>query len=215
MYCATSGMVLDELVVEAAAQHREQAGEIDLLLVERARQQHVFVAVVRHHHDVGRKRADAQRDVVEVARRVVVRDQLLGLDADRRQLAGQQLGRAGAELAALVDDHRALGDVAGGLVDLAERDDAVVDADAEAGLQAEDVLEPAVDDQVGGADIDQERRVVLGGRLAGGDADRALEAADIGRDALPRSSSRPRRRRPRPWTGCRPAAPRAWRRPSP
>ena len=61
--------------------------------------------------------------------------------------------------------------------------DALVDADTEARLDAEHVLEAARHDQVGGADVDQERRVVLGGSLAGGDADRALVAADIGSDA--------------------------------
>ena len=83
-----------------------------------------------------------------------------------------------------VDDHRRLGDAARRLVERAQRGDALVDAGAEARHEAEDVLEAAVHDQVGGADIDQERRAVLRRGLAGGDADRALEAADIGRDAL-------------------------------
>ncbi len=84
----------------------------------------------------------------------------------------------------LVDDHRALGDAVRGLVQGPECGDAVVDADAEARLQPEHVLEATRHDQVGGTDIDQEGRVVFGGGLAGGDADRALEAADIGGHTL-------------------------------
>ncbi len=52
------------------------------------------------------------------------------------------------------------------------------------GFRRNTFLRPRLIEQVGGADIDQEGRAVLGGGLAGGDADRALEAADIGGHAL-------------------------------
>ena len=60
---------------------------------------------------------------------------------------------------------------------------AVLRDDAEAGPEAEGVLQPARDDLVGHADVDHVGQVVARGRLRGGEADRAGEAADDGRDA--------------------------------
>ena len=57
-------------------------------------------------------------------------------------------------------------------------------ADAEARREAEGVLQPARDDLVGDADIDEIGQVVARGGLRGGEADRAGEAADDGDDAL-------------------------------
>src|SRR4029453_18431754 len=53
----------------------------------------------------------------------------------------------------------------------------------EPGPEPERVLEAARDDVVGNPDVDQVGQVVAGGRLAGGEADRAGIAADDGRDA--------------------------------
>jgi hypothetical protein len=60
MYCGDIGLLLDQLEVEAAPEHAEHAGQVDLLLVEGAGQQHVFVLVVAHDHDVGLEALDAQ-----------------------------------------------------------------------------------------------------------------------------------------------------------
>jgi hypothetical protein len=112
-----------------------------------------------------------------------VLDDLLDLDVDARQPVGQELRGAGAEFRALVNDDRALGDLAGAAVDAVERLDRLVDAFAEARLEAEHVVQPAIGDQVGGPDIDDVRDAVLGGGLARGQHDGALEAADDRGDA--------------------------------
>ena len=86
-------------------------------------------------------------------------------------------------------------------------------ADLVAGAEAEGVLQAALDDLVGDADVDHVRQVVLGRRLRRGQADRARVGADDGRARRPRSSSRPRRCRPAACSARRRAPPRASRRP--
>ncbi len=74
--------------------------------------------------------------------------------------------------------HRGLGDAAGALVDVAEAGKGVVDALAVAGRQPEDVLQAPVDERVRHADVDHERRAVLGRGLRGRQCDGARVAAD-------------------------------------
>ena len=69
-------------------------------------------------------------------------------------------------------------------------------AHAVAGAEAEGVLQPALDDLVGHADVHHVRQVVLGRRLRGGQADRRGVGAEHRRARRPRSSSRSRPRRP-------------------
>ena len=108
---------------------------------------------------------------------------LLDLEAVARQLARQQVGGAGAEQRFLVDDHHRLGRLAGGGVQHMQVDHRHARANAVAGAEAEGVLQPALDDLVGHADVDHMRQVVLGRRLRGGQADRRGVGAEHRRDA--------------------------------
>ena len=177
-------LLLHQLVVEAAAQHAEHGRQIHLLLMQGTGQQHILILVVAHDHHVGAQAANAQGHVGEVARGVGVLDDLGHLDADAGQLASQQLGRAGTELRLLMHQNRLLGHAAGGLVDLTETLDGVVDALAKARGQAEDVLQATVDDVVRHAHVNEEGRVVLGRGLRCRQGDRAGEAAHIGGHAV-------------------------------
>ena len=175
------GKFLEELVAGGrATEHRIDRLGHHLLLLHRAHQERVLVVVVGRDDDVGIDRLHPQHDVVEVARRVRVLDDLLDLEAVGRQLAREQLGGAGAEQALLVDDHHRLGGLAGDGVE----DMQVVDRDLRAYLVAraepEGVLQAALDDLVGHPDVDHVRQPDLGRRLCGGQADRAGVRADHG-----------------------------------
>ena len=105
-------------------------------------------------------------------------DHFLHLVAHAGQLGGEQVRGAGAEQRFLVDDHHGLG----GLARKRVHDVEVVDRRAGDHLvarrEAERVLQAALDDRVGDADVDHVRDVVLGRGLRGGKADRACVGAD-------------------------------------
>ena len=145
-----------------------------------ARQQHVFVLVVAHDHQIRLEALDAQGHVGEVTRGVGMLDDLSHLDIDRRQLTGQQLGGARAELGLFMYQHGRLGNAAGSFVDFTQCNDGVFSALAKTGCQAENVFQATADDQVGHANVDQERRVVFGSCLRSGQSDRTGKAAYIG-----------------------------------
>ena len=123
-------------------------------------------------------RLDLEHDVVEVARRRRMRDGLQHLEALLRQLRVEQLGEAGAEQRVLVHDHHGLGRLAGLVVDGDEIVQRGLGDDAEAGAEAEGVLQAAGDDRVGDADIDDVGQLIARRRLRGGEADAAGIAAD-------------------------------------
>ena len=177
-------LLLHQLVVEAAAEHAEHRRQIDLLLMQSARQQNILVLVVAHDHHIGAQAADAQGHIGEVAGRVGMLDDLGHLDTDAGEFASQQLGSAGAELGLLMHQHGLLGDAASGLVDLTQAFNGVIDALAKARGEAKNILQAAIDDVVGHAHIDHEGRVVLGCCLGGRQRDGAGEASDIGGHAL-------------------------------
>ena len=178
------GLLFDQLVVEAAAQHAEHARQIDLLLVDGACDQHIFVLVVAHDHDIGLDGLDAQHQVGEVTRWGGVWQHLFHLKSDAREFGIEQLGGAGAELGVFVHDHGGLGYAAGSLVHLGQAGKGIVHTLAVARGQAEHVFQAAADQRVRHADVDQERGVVLGGSLGGGQRNTAGKAAHIGRDAV-------------------------------
>ena len=174
---------LDEFVRRCrAAEHRIDAFRANALLLHGAGQQHIFVVVVRRDDDVRVLRLDLQRDVVEVAGRRRMRDGLEDLEAAFRQLRVEQLGEAGAERGILVHDHHGLRRLAGGLVDRDEVVERGLGDDAEAGAEAERVLQSARDDAVDHADIDHIGKVVARRSLARREADRRGVAADDGAD---------------------------------
>ena len=131
----------------------------------------------------GLMRLHPQHDVVEVARRVGVLDDFLDLVAVARQLARQQLRRAGAEQRLLVDDHHGLGRLARRRVEHVQVGHGDLGALLVAGAEAEGVLQAALDDLVGHADVDHVRQVVLGRGLGGGQADRRGVGAEDRRHA--------------------------------
>ena len=81
------------------------------------------------------------------------------------ELALQQLGHAGAEQAILVHNDDGLGGLAGAVVELDEIFDSRGGDGAEAGAEAEGVLQAAVDDLVGNADVADVGEIVAGCRL--------------------------------------------------
>ena len=101
-----------------------------------------------------------------------MRDRLQHLEALARQLRVEQLGKAGAEQRILVHDHHGLGRLAGAVVDRHQIVERGLGDDAEAGAEAEGVLQAALDDRVGDADVDHVRQIVARRGLRGGEADR-------------------------------------------
>ena len=84
----------------------------------------------------------------------------------RRQLGLEQLGHASAEQAILMHDDDGLCSLAGGVVELDEVLDGGRRDVAEAGAEAEGVLQPAPDNLVRDADIAEVGTVLTGGSLA-------------------------------------------------
>ena len=97
----------------------------------------------------------------------------------------------------LVHDHHGLGRLAGLVVDGDEIVERGLGDDAEAGAEAERVLQPAADDGVGDADVDDIGQVVAGGGLADGEADRCRHSRRRCRRRRRSSSFPPPQCRPR------------------
>ena len=95
-----------------------------------------------------------------------------------RQFRAEQLGEAGAEQRILVHDHHGLGRLAGAVIDRHQIVERRLGDDAETGAEAEGVLQAALDDRVGDADVDDVRQIVARRGLRGGKADRRSVAAD-------------------------------------
>ena len=179
------GKLLDELVGGGgAAEHRVDALGPHPLLLHRAREQDIFVVVVRGYDEVGVLRPDLEHDVVEVAGRRRMRDGLEDFEALRRQLRVEQLGEAGTEQRVFVHDHHRLRRLAGAVVDRGQVVERRLGDDPEAGAEAEGVLEAAGDDAVGDADVDDIGQIVARGGLADRETDRrgitADDAGDLG-----------------------------------
>ena len=111
-------------------------------------------------------------------------DGVENLEAELGQFRLHQLGEARAEEPVLMHQHDGFRRPARILVQLRQVGERGLRHHAEAGAEAEGVLEPAGDDGIGDADIDDIGQVVARRRLARGQADRRGEAADDADDAL-------------------------------
>ena len=151
-----------------AVQHGVDALRPDALLLHRAGEEHELRVVARGDHEVRVQRLDAERDVRHVPRGRGMRHRLQDLEAARRQLRLHQLGEAGAEQPVLVHDHDGLRGLADRLVQLHEVLDGGGRDRAEAGPEAEGVLQAAGHDRVGHSDIHHVGDLVFRGRLRGG-----------------------------------------------
>ena len=178
------GEFLEEFVGRrGAAEHRIDALRPHVLFQHGAGEQHIFVVVIGGDDEVGVLRLDLEHDIVEVARRGRVRDGLQNLKSLLRQLRVEELGDAGAEQRILVHDDHGLRRLAGGIIDGDQIFERGLGDDAEAGAEAEGVLQPAGDDAVGDADIDDVRKIIARRGLGGGETDRGGVAADDAGDA--------------------------------
>ena len=171
-------------VRSGAAEHGVDADlRADALLLQRTRHQDELVLVVRRNDQVRIGLAHLQRDVGEVALRRRVTERLHHLDAETGQLLVQELRHARSECTVLVHDHGRLGRIARGRVDLLqgvqrERRDL-----AETRREAERVGQAARHDLVDDADVDEMRKIVLGGGLRGRKRNAGGERALHGEDA--------------------------------
>ncbi len=107
-----------------------------------------------------------------------MRDGFKHLEAALGQLRIQELGQAGAEGRVLVHDHHGLCGLAGLIVQHDQIVERSLGNDAKARAEAKRVFQPAGDDRVDDADIDDIGQVVARSGLARGEADAAGVAAD-------------------------------------
>ena len=176
---------LDETGVgSGAVENRIDPLRADALLLHGAREQREFGVIARRNDEVRVQGADAQGDVRHVARGRRMGDGFENFEAALRQAFLKEFGEARAEQAVLMHDDDGLRGLAGRVVEPAQVFQRSRGDLAEAGAEAERVLEAAVDDLIGDADIADVGDFVARSGLRCGQHDRRGKAADDGGHAL-------------------------------